>query len=739
MRARHSVLFIGIAHQSGGPQPSWFDAVSAALREPVREGRLSVEFAVVATHNELRDRLQGGKHELIHVCGRTGSLPPLDDFAASELSTSLVFDSLSAEHLEIETKPDAVELRCVVLTGGSPFSRTKPKPVAGVELTIAMPGTLEHGSALEFARVFYTAVAAGLELESAYKEGVVGATDHDADGIFESMLFRAGEVITTRTPFDELRMLKDSARTISARILAVQNQLSLSSSLSVGDLLAGRFVLQQLAAFGGFCEIWKAYDRESHAIVAVKIMHDAWARTAQRLLCFEQAALSMSQVHHPGLAEVISSVERDAGRRFFVMRWYAGGDLRRAFERGLTSDAALRACADAIDGLAYAHKRHLLHRDIKPRHILLDELGHGHLTDFDLYTDDQARPGLLRGTTAAPYAAPEMRVELDARADLYGMAMCVLFALLGEDPPIDDPIAGIAKLEGCTKELAEALRGALAFDKRDRTTTLTGLADAVRQYIDTPNPGRHTAAGWAQQGEDQFGRWAIFEIQGVQQRMRWIAPGRFSMGSSAAADMSHIEGWRPPVPVHSVTLSQGFWLAESECTQALWEAVMGANPSNHQAPEHPVETVSWNDVQQFLERLNKLLGGLAFKLPTEAQWEYACRANTNTATYAEVLGEIAWYAANSNATHVVAQKRCNQWGLYDTLGNVWEWCEDSPRTYHGGSVVDPVGPHNPQARMLRGGGWLSRENFGVRASDRMVEPPTTRDPRVGFRLARLAR
>jgi formylglycine-generating enzyme required for sulfatase activity len=698
-----------------------------------------LDFALVATHSELRERLQGGSHELIHVCGRTGSLTPLDDGSASEQSGSGVFEMISKERLEIEANPNAVELRCVVLTGVSPFSRMKPKPVADVALTIAMPGTLEHGPSLVFARVFYAALAAGLEIESAYKEGVVGATDHEEGGAFESMLFRAGEMITTRTPFDELRMLKDSARTISARILAVQNQLSRSSSLSVGDLLAGRFVLQQLAAFGGFCEIWKTYDRESREIVAVKIMHDAWARDAHRVACFEQAALSMSQLHHPAIAEVISSVERDHGRRFFVMRWYDGGNLRGAVERG-DHNAALRACADAIDGLAHAHKRHLLHRDIKPHHVLLDELGHGHLCDFDLSTDHEAQPGMLRGTTAAPYAAPEMRVELDARADLYGMAMCVLFALLGEDPPIDDPIAGIEKLDDCTKELDEALRGALAFDKRDRTATLAVLADAVRKFIDTPAAGPpRTAAGWIEQGEDQFGRWATFEFHGVQQRMRWIKPGKFSMGSSSAADMSHIEGWRQPVPVHSVTLSQGFWLAETECTQALWEAVMGNNPSQNASPQHPVEAVSWNDVQQFLAQLNKLVGGLAFKLPTEAQWEYACRADTNTNTYSEALGEIAWYAANSNQTNVVRQKRCNQWGLYDTLGNVWEWCEDPPRTYHGGSVVDPVGAYHPQARVVRGGGWLSSENFGVRAADRMVEPPTTRDARVGFRLARLPR
>jgi formylglycine-generating enzyme required for sulfatase activity len=739
-----SVLFIAITPRGvAEAQPAWQESVREALAEPVAAGRLSLHFALVRSFEDLRDRLRSGRHALVHVCGQPGTLP-LGGDGGSELSASGAFAKLSAEQLEEPSEADTVALECVVVTGSLSRSRTEPTPIAGVPLTIVMPGTLDGGGALEFTRAFYTALAAGLDITAAFGEGREGALHHAEDEVFEAVLFKAGErVIATRRPFDELRALKDSARAISARILEVQRQLSLSSSLTVGDLLADRFVLEELISFGGFTEIWKAYDRETHVLVAVKVLHDAWARDAYRVARFERAALGMEELRHPGIVELISRVERDHGRRFFVMRWYSGGDLRRAVERGLDPDVALRACADAIEGLAHAHHHRVLHRDFRPGHVLLDEDSRGCLTDFDL-DGSESEPAMLRGAVAPPYAAPELWPRLDARTDLYGAAMCVLFVLRGGEPPTGDPLVCLDELEYCTEELHEALASALVPDKELRRTTSAGLVEAIRSFVATPpSSRRRLVAGWAEQGEDEYGRWAVLDVNGVRQRMRWIERGRFSMGSDNAADMSHLaKGWRRPGPVHSVTLSQGFWLADTECTQAMWEAVMGDNPSEFKSPDRPVERVSWYDVQRFLTKLSELVGGPAFKLPTEAQWEYACRADTKTNTYggpSRPLAEIAWYAANSQQTSRVRQKGCNQWGLHDILGNVWEWCEDPPRVYQGGPVVDPLGMSvaGREERVVRGGGWYSSELFGVRAADRMAEHPASRDARVGFRFARL--
>jgi len=300
-------------------------------------------------------------------------------------------------------------------------------------------------------------------------------------------------------------------------------------------------------------------------------------------------------------------------------------------------------------------------------------------------------------------------------------------------------------------------------------------------------------------GRDRFGLHADFTVPGteVTQRMRWIPPGRFAMGSpDDEPGRFGAEG-----PVHEVTLAAGFWLFDTPCTQALWTAVMNTladgkalptdlvgrrgrwpsvkamvNPSRFASPNRPVEQVSFDDLWIFINQLNALLPGLDLTLPSEAEWEYACRAGTETATYAgamEILGAnnapvldpIAWYGGNSGkdfdlanghdssgwpdrqydhkraGTRPVAMKAPNAWGLYDMLGNVWEWCAD---TWHGGYDGAPEDgsawlnsvPEGEARRVLRGGSWFDFARF-VRAAFRNLDDPDVRDDLSGFRCARV--
>jgi formylglycine-generating enzyme required for sulfatase activity len=258
--------------------------------------------------------------------------------------------------------------------------------------------------------------------------------------------------------------------------------------------------------------------------------------------------------------------------------------------------------------------------------------------------------------------------------------------------------------------------------------------------------GHLPTPAWAfDAGYDEYGRWASFRVDDVVQRMRRIDPGSFIMGSPAdEPGRSSREG-----PQHRVTLTKVFWIADTPCTQALWQAVMGWNPSRFKSPRRPVEQVSWREVETFLEQLNERSAGLKVGLPTEAQWEYACRAGTTTATYtgpmqilhwnsAPILDEIAWYAGNSDVrvgTREVGLKRPNDWGLYDMLGNVWEWCADNYGRYAVQYVVNPKGRSSGVERVLRGGGWHSQARR-VRAAFRLAYEPGYRSGDLGFRLVR---
>ena len=207
-----------------------------------------------------------------------------------------------------------------------------------------------------------------------------------------------------------------------------------------------------------------------------------------------------------------------------------------------------------------------------------------------------------------------------------------------------------------------------------------------------------------------------------------IPAGNFQMGSTNGASDEQ--------PVHTVRLSS-FYMSATEVTQGQWKAVMPNNPSHFTGDDDlPVENVSWDDVQTFISRLNTLQGcRRCYRLPTEAEWEYAARAGT-TGDYAGDLDAMAWYVGNSGRkTHPVRQKRPNAWGLYDMHGNVREWVSDRYAGYPSGTVTDPTGPETGSSRVIRGGGWFYAARI-ARSANRADGTPAGRGLYVGFRLVR---
>lgn len=263
----------------------------------------------------------------------------------------------------------------------------------------------------------------------------------------------------------------------------------------------------------------------------------------------------------------------------------------------------------------------------------------------------------------------------------------------------------LAKLEAASKAYEvltiENLEAAVA--KKERFAAESWLARLMELI-----PGDARLAGWREKVDAlPWPKSVTVDLgKGVKMDLVMVPAGSFTMGSS--------DGLDDEKPAHKVTISKPFYLGKYEVTQAQWQAVMGSTPSQFKGAGLPVESVSWNDCQEFLEKLQAKSPVLKFSLPTEAQWEYACRAGgRGKFTFGDKedgLGDYAWYDKNADRkTHDAGGKKPNKWGLYDMHGNVWEWCADWHGAYATGAQKDPTGPSSGVGRVLRGGSWITRQ------------------------------
>ena len=214
-----------------------------------------------------------------------------------------------------------------------------------------------------------------------------------------------------------------------------------------------------------------------------------------------------------------------------------------------------------------------------------------------------------------------------------------------------------------------------------------------------------------------------------------IPAGSFMMGSNV--------GRGPEKPIHKVTLNSSFYMGKYEVTQTQWRAVMGNNPSKFkECANCPVERISWHDTQKFIQRLNEMNDGYRYRLPTEAEWEYACQAGTNR-NYSEDYDDRAWYGMNAKGTtHPVGSKRPNAWGLADMQGNVWEWCEDWYHENYYGAPDDGspwLNGGEQKHRVIRGGSWGYFGSWTQQFTDRWANKPNDRSDEQGFRVVGILR
>jgi formylglycine-generating enzyme required for sulfatase activity len=287
--------------------------------------------------------------------------------------------------------------------------------------------------------------------------------------------------------------------------------------------------------------------------------------------------------------------------------------------------------------------------------------------------------------------------------------------------------------------------GACSSEPQGDSSTAKATPSSAAPGTRHPEPSSSSPDAWpfdaaeAKRRQDEAARKLAVSVNriadlgnGVTLPLVLIPPGEFDMGSPAGED-----GRSDNERLHRVTIAEPFWIGQCEVTQEQWRAVMGDNPSNFKGDKNPVENVSWDMCKDFVGRLNARGGKGRFALPTEAQWEWACRAGSSARfSFGDRdgdLGEYAWYSSNSaNATHPVGQKKPNAWGLYDLYGNVWEWLASPYSDRYDGSETRGADA-GVGDRVLRGGSW-GYLPWTLRSADRNWNVPSYRYDRVGFRV-----
>ena len=506
---------------------------------------------------------------------------------------------------------------------------------------------------------------------------------------------------------------------------------------------------------------------------------------------FIEEAKAIFKMNHPNIVKVHDIFEEN-GTAYYVIDYIDGkslGDIVK--QRGPLPEAeAVGYIRQVADALKYVHSLNRLHLDIKPGNVMVDATGHAMLIDFGASKHYDMESGentsTLMGVNTKGYAPVEQSTQsftkFSPATDIYALGATLYKLLTGKTPPDANLLMAkeetLAPLPSCiSKSTHNAVLKAMTLIRADRPQTIDvflGLLDSkitnsfddevtmcketekARQTKEkrrlTEEQKRNTAKksssknawlwivigviavvgiiiGVNSMSQQIFSK--TYTANGVSFDMMMVKAGTFTMG--ATSEMK--DPFSDEKPTHQVTLTNDYYIGKTEVTQALWKAVMGNNPSYFKGDNLPVENVSWDDCQKFISKLNSLTGQ-NFRLPTEAEWEFAARGGNNSNHYqysgSNELGDVAWHDDNSgDKTHVVATKQPNELGLYDMSGNADEWCSDWYGSYSSSAQTNPTGPESGKSRVYRGG-YRNSSASDCRVSCRNYSYPSGSGP--GLRL-----
>ena len=507
---------------------------------------------------------------------------------------------------------------------------------------------------------------------------------------------------------------------------------------------------------GGMAEVWYA-ENKIHKPAAVKFLLPKFCSDSDVVNRFRAEAEVMVKLNHPNIRQVYDYDEVD-GRPCIVMEYLEGSDFATRMKRGeqFTGEQLRKRWNQLAAALNYTHKHGVVHRDIKPSNIFVTTDGDVKLLDFGIAKVRDSIVSTHTGATMGTlmYMSPEQvrdSKHIDHKTDLYSLAVTFVHLLTGNAPYDRDNtddfeirlniVQKPLDLSGLSAGWQNFLRPYLAKNPADRPALRElPVGDGHGGFVPPVFPASEetvvgdAAAATRVMDEETVAEGfysKIIHVNGVSFKMVAVEGGTFWMGGDGS------EATSCEKPVHKVKLDS-FYLGETEVTQALWRAVMGLHPSDFKGDNLPVDNVSYIDiVEDFIPKLNRLTGKM-FRLPTEAEWEYAARGGKKNNGYkysgGNSIDEVAWYWDNSGGkTHIVKTKLANELGLYDMSGNVWEWCGDFFGDYSDSAQSNPRGGGVGFNRVLRGGSWYSRAR-DCRVSYRYIKYSDIRDDNIGFRL-----
>ena len=566
-----------------------------------------------------------------------------------------------------------------------------------------------------------------------------------------------------------------------------ESQVANKGALAIGtSLQGGRYVIERVLGQGGFGITYLCQHTGLGKQVAIKEFFfvqfcERQGDTSQvmvptvgnrelvekfRLKFVKEARLIASKLSQAPSVVNVFDVFDENGTSYYVMDYIDGLSLAEVLKkRGRLGEVEAVSIIEQVGkALAYVHSRGINHLDIKPANIMINRAsGQAALIDFGVAKQYDATTGEATTTTPVgrtPGYAPLEQYSLSGvssftpQSDIYALGATLYKLVTGNTPPEATAMPKDAVLpypDDISAPVRRAITVAMQPHKEDRPAKVEDflqllhsqpkpinvkidieeipeviVVDAVRSRVSQSVPNLDPEPTPTM--EPIHPQNNLPEIE-----MVYVEGGTFTMGATSEQDDY---AWDDEKPAHSVTLD-GYYIGKYEVTQELWEAVMGSNPSHFKGDNLPVECVSWDDVQEFLRKLNAMTGK-RYRLPTEAEWEFAARGGNGSRgckySGSNSIDDVAWFYYNSGCPNAVGTKSPNELGIYDMSGNVWEWCHDWKGDYSCYPQRNPKGPNSGACRVYRGGSWLNSARY-CRVSHRDFIAPDSRDSRLGFRLA----